>query len=139
MNERMLDKNNKPSFDEMLEYSGRSKEAWLQIEVFLKNNYNLSDKIRFPYGKDYGWGKSYRHNKKHICDIHAEKDSFTVFFQIRSEAINQIEGQLSEYALLTWKNRYPCGSGGWIRYRVTNKEQVNDIILFLSAKIRPLK
>lgn len=30
--------------------------------------------------------------------------------------------------------KYPCGSGGWIHYRITNKEHLDDIMKLLELK-----
>lgn len=139
MHERMLDKTNEPTFTELLHFCGEAGELWREVESFLQANYDLEKEIRFPYGKDYGWGVSYKHRGKHICDIHAEANAFTVFFQIRSDAIDTVKEGLSEYALKVWDNRYPCGSGGWMRYRVTAKEQLADIQKLLPAKVKPKK
>lgn len=137
MFERMLDKNQRPTFEEILLYCGKSGELWLEIENFLEAHYILEKEIRFPYGKDYGWGVNYKHKTKHICDIHAEANAFTIFFQIRAEAVKAIEELLSTYALKVWDNRYPCGSGGWMRYRVNQKENIQDIKILLTAKVKP--
>lgn len=136
MYERILDKSKEPSFEEMLVYCGDSSALWLEVEKFLCGSYDLVKEVRFPYGKDYGWGVNYKHKNKHICDIHAEAGAFTVFFQIRAEAIEKISEQLSDYALKVWDNRYPCGSGGWMRYRVIKKEQLEDIMKLLTAKVK---
>lgn len=139
MHERMLDKKHQPTFEDMLDYCGESREAWVELESFLQANYDLKNEIRFPYGKDYGWGKDYKHRTKHICDIHAEAGAFTVFFQIHTESIEKIKAELSDYALKVWDNKYPCGSGGWIRYRVTDIKQLADVQKLLTAKIKPKK
>ncbi len=139
MYETMLDKSHKPTFEEMLNYCGESGAFWIELDEFLQKNYDLNKEIRFPYGKDYGWGMNYKHKNKHICDIHAEADAFTVFFQIRAESVDIIKNELSDYALQVWENRYPCGSGGWIRYRVTKRTQLDDVKKLLSAKVKPHK
>jgi len=47
----------------------------------------------------------------HYCDVFAENGAF-------------IYKELSEYAKVVWDNKYPCGSGGWLNYRVTDNEQL---------------
>ena len=39
----------------------------------------------------------------------------------------------------TWKEKYPCGDGGWINYRVLNKEELNDVITLIEIKKKPVK
>ena len=86
-----------------------------------------------------GWGVNYKHKIKYICDVHAEVDAFMVFFQIRTEKIEKIKSQLSDYALAVWDKKYPCGDGGWMRYRVTKPEQLCEVKLLLTEKVAPIK
>lgn len=138
MYERMLNKSEQPSFSELLAYCGESGAYWHELDQYMHEHYDLVSEIRFPYGKDYGWRINYKHRKKYICDVHAEKDAFTVFLQLRCETIDKIKNKLSEYALMIWEKRYPCGYGGWIRYRVTKCEQLPEVYLILAAKVKPI-
>lgn len=45
-----------------------------------------------------------------------------------------IYDRLGDYARNHIDNKYPCGNGGWIYYRVTCKEQFADITSLLSVK-----
>ena len=125
------------TFEDLIEYSASCGELWIEIESFLADTYDLK-KIVHNSGRE-GWGVNYKHGKKQICDIHAEIDAFVVFFHLRSEAIDKIKDDLSEYALEFWVKRYPCGNGGWIRYRVTEKEHLNDVKTLLTAKVKQKK
>lgn len=45
-----------------------------------------------------------------------------------------VYGQLQKYTRDYIDNRYPCGDGGWIHYRVTREEHFDDIKTLLSVK-----
>lgn len=50
---------------------------------------------------------------------------------------NQYEAiydELDKYTQEHIDNKYPCGDGGWIHYRVTCKEYYEDIKKLLSVK-----
>lgn len=136
MPERLRTKE-KQTFESLIEYSGASGALWIEIEDFLRQNYDLNKIVHDSAAE--GWGVNYKHGKKYICDIHAEKGAFVVFFQIQSAEIDKLEGELSQYALQVWERRYPCGKGGWMRYRVTKKEHLEDIYKLLTAKVKPKK
>lgn len=42
--------------------------------------------------------------------------------------------QLQNYAKELIDNKYPCNDGGWIHYRVTSQEDLQDIQKILSVR-----
>jgi len=139
MYERLLDRETVPSFEELLTYSGETSKIWLKLEDFLYRTYNLVKTIRFPYGKDYGWSLKYSHGDKHICDVFAENNAFTVFFRIDELAVDRFYEILSRYAHEIWKNGIPSGKGKWLNFRVLLREHLEEVKLFLTAKVKPKK
>jgi hypothetical protein len=139
MFERLLNKQLKPSFEDMINYSGESGRFWRDLDSFMQANYELQTLIRFPYGNSEGWAIKYSHRTKHICDVFAEANAFTVFFRIDEKDIDRVKNGLSDYSKSICDSKYPCGAGGWVRYRVMTREQLDDAIKLLTAKIKPKK
>lgn len=137
MHERMLDKQMMPSFSDLLAFCGESGALWEDLDSWIKAEYGAQTQIRFPYGKDYGWGVKYSKGKRHICDIFAENGAFTVFMKISNKAFVSVQSDLSDYAKQVYESKYPCGDGGWIRYRITAKEHICDAKRLIEAKIKP--
>jgi hypothetical protein len=142
MYERLLDKNNKPSPEQVIEHLGEgSFKRLLSLEGFLKANYSLSREMRFPFGNSYGWGYKYSHKSTHLCYVFFEDRAFTVTIQIGDKRVHLIEDALSDLspkAQELWANRYPCGeNGGWVHYRVLTDPELADIYAFISAKRTP--
>ena len=77
MYERMLDKTLMPSREDLCAFCGESAALYDEINRVLCQRYHTTEEIRFPYGKQYGWGITHRTGKKYICDIFAENGSFT--------------------------------------------------------------
>jgi hypothetical protein len=136
MYERMLDKKTVPSFEDMISYCGETGALWVELDSYFKDELNAEDSIRFPYGNKYGWSKKYSCKNKHICDVFAEKGAFMILIRISNDAIEPIYKSLSNYAKTVWDNKYPCGSGGWLNYRVTCKEQLQDLIKIIELKVK---
>lgn len=88
----------------------------------------------FPYGNSYGWGISHKKKKKLICYVFAESDSFTVMLRLSGKAYESIYEKLKPYGKNLVDNKYPCGDGGWIHYRVAGPEQMEEIQTFLRTK-----
>ena len=135
MYERMLNKQEVPTFDDLICYSGERGALWLALDQRLIDTYGVSRQIRFPYGKDYGWSAKYSVKNKHICDIFAEKGAFAALFQISNNAVNTIYEDLGTYAKDVWADKSPCASGGWIQFRVLNEEHLADLEKLIHAKI----
>jgi len=113
-----------------------------KLEIFLKNNYDLTQELKFPFGNNYGWGYKYSHKGKLLCYIFFEKNSFTATITIGKNDLQKLYVELDNMLYKTkdlWKNRYPCGDGGWIHYRVENNDELIDVEKLISIKKRPKK
>ena len=143
MYERLLDKNTEPTLEDIHEALGNEAVKLLeQFEEFLRNNYDLSSEIRFPFGNEYGWGTKYSHKSKHLCYLFFEKGAFTVTIQLGKNELSKLHERLpflSPKANELWTNRYPCGDGGWIHYRVLNQVELKDVEELICIRKRPIK
>ncbi len=131
----MLDKQTTPLFDEMISYCGEAGKLWWELDGYLKDKFEMKGCIRFPYGNKYGWSVKYSLKSKHICDVFAENGAFMVLIRISNDAMNPIYNALSDYTKVVWDNKYPCGSGGWLNYRVTGNEQLHDLMKIIETKV----
>ena len=144
MYERLADRSNKPTVEQIKEYlDNESYERLLSLEEYLRAHYQLSKQLRFPFGSNYGWGYKYSHKSAHLCYIFFEKGAFTVTLQIGDRQVHLVEKMmkhLSQKAQELWTNRYPCGEdGGWIHYRVLDDNDLNDIYMLVGAKRKPVQ
>lgn len=136
MYERMLDKQEVPSYENMCSICGRTSKLFQALNSFLLDNYNTTQEIRFPYGKEYGWGVSHRKGKKLICDVFAEADAFTVMMRLSNEQYDKVYEDVQEDTKKLIDNKYPCGGGGWIHFRVLSDKHLQDVKLLLSVKFK---
>jgi len=130
----MLNKQETPTFDDLVRYSGDSGPLWLTLDVNL-HQLGATREIRFPYGKDYGWSTKYSVKKKHICDIFAENGAFTALFQVSAKAIETVHDELDAYAKQVWADNSPCSTGGWISFQVLTESQMQNLEKIIRAKI----
>ncbi len=142
MYERMLDKLNEPSIEAIHNYIGEASAILLNaFEETMRLRYELNRDLKFPFGNNYGWGFKYSHKAKHLCYLFFEKDAITVMLQIGGSLVPKLENLLPECLPKTryyWDNRYPCGDGGWIHYRILNKEELSDLLKLLAIKQKPV-
>ena len=134
MYERMLNKQETPTMEEMTKFCGENSERFSLLNEWLTTAFNTEQKIVFPYGNKYGWGVAHKKKNKLICNIFAEDNAFTVMMRLSDKQYKTIYNQLQKYTQEHIDNKYPCGDGGWIHYRVTCKEHFDDIKILLSVK-----
>ena len=139
MYERMLDKLAKPTIEEMAVFCGENAERFSLLNEWLASVFHTDERIVFPYGNHYGWGVSHKVKNKLICNIFAEDNAFTVMMRFSDRQYQTVYSQLQEYARGLIDNKYSCGDGGWIHYRVTEEEQFDDIKTLLAVKCSPAK
>ena len=134
MYERMLDKKRVPEIADMEAYCGENGELFTSLNGWLSETYGTAQQITFPYGNKYGWGIAHRLKQKLLCNIFAENNAFTVMLRLSDKQFEAVYGELQRYAQEYIDNKYPCGDGGWIHYRVTCRENYEDIMKLLSVK-----
>ena len=141
---RMLDKSSEPGPGAIARHMGSDAIARLEkLKALLGERYALSRELRFPFGKDYGWGYKFNHGKKHLLYAFFETGAFTCTFQINDASVDAVEASMNSFlprTRETWDNRYPCGKrGGWLHYRVLKDEELGDVITLLAIRIKPPK
>ena len=136
MYERMLDKQSEPSPAEMAVYCGQNEERFSRLNDWLIATFHTQPKVVFPYGNHYGWGIGHYKKKKLVCNIFPENGAFTVMVRLANGQFAQVYSEVSEHTRKCIDERYPCGDGGWLHYRVTDREQYEDIVKLLEVKCR---
>jgi hypothetical protein len=143
MYERMLDKNSRPSEEDIREYlGGEGSGLLLSFEQELGKRYDYQKELVFPFGNHYGWGYKYSCNSKHLCHLFFEKGAFTILLQISGKDKPRLESILEDCLPKSgelWERRYPCGDGGWMHYRVIDAGELKDIIRFIEIKKKPVR
>lgn len=136
--ERMLDKSITPTFEDMKKYIGERGELWEAFMRRMSEICPIQATIRFPYGNNYGWSVRYGLKDKadkHVCDAFAENGAFTVHFRVSSTQIEKVYDMLSDYSRAICDNKYPCGDGGWLSYRVLTDDNLEDVIKIITSKL----
>lgn len=135
MYERLLDKSIRPNISNMIEWCGASGMLFSELKQFMTEVKHAQSEIRFPYGNCYGWCVTYRRNKKLLCDVFPEYGALNVMLRLSDDSFQKAYPSLTQYTQEQINAKYPCGSGGWIHYRITNKEHLDDIMKLLALKI----
>lgn len=131
---RMLDRQNRPTFDDMAAYCGKGMALFVRINEWLSTACSTTQEISFPYGNNYGWAVTHRKKKKLVCNVFAEKDAFAVMLRLSNEQFHRVYDQTEKETQECIDNKYPCGNGGWLHYRVTSEVHFCDIQKMLEIK-----
>jgi len=114
MYERMLNKNETPSLEQMTLHCGITAELFTKLNEWLSAEYSTVQTIVFPYGNSYGWGISHKKKGKLVCNVFPESNAFSVMLRMSNEQFASVYEQLDKYAKEYIDNKYPCHDGGWI-------------------------
>lgn len=135
MYERLLEKNIIPSMADLIAYCKDNKELFESVNEWLSQSYGTTKEIVFPYGNRYGWCIAHRRKNKLVCNIFAENNAFTIMLRLSDAQYQSVYVNVNIHTQECINNRYPCGDGGWIHYRVTSEEEYNDILMLLKMKL----
>lgn len=134
MYERMLNKQIRPTIEEMTKYCKERSELFTLLNDWMATTFETKQTIVFPYGNSYGWGIAHRKKGKLICNVFAEDNAFTVMVRLSEKQCKKVYEQLQNYAKELINNKYPCNDGGWIHYRIRCQEDLQDIQKILSVR-----
>lgn len=139
--ERMLDRNHKPTQEEILAHiEKKAKTAWLELKHLLEHDYGIDPETVF-WGKKHGWLVRYRKGGRTLCSLFPEKSGFSVLVVLGKKE--------SEKALLSdepssdmkekIRNTAQLHDGRWLWIRVATFEDVKDVKNLLLIKRKPRK
>lgn len=134
MYERMLNKSEVPTVDTMTAYCGGTAALFTELNEWLSAEYSTTQTVVFPYGNSYGWGISHKRKGMLICNVFPEREAFSVMLRMSDVQFASVYDELGDYAKNYVDNKYPCNGGGWIHYRIIDKEQLDDIQTMLAVK-----
>lgn len=121
-------------------------EAWerlIRFEELLRERYDLSREMKFPFGNEYGWGFRYSHKKSLLLYVFFEEGGFCCTISISDAGAPAVEamldGLLPEIQAV-WINRYACGAaGGWLNRSVERDDELPDLVRLVGVKVKPQK
>ena len=121
MYERMLNKSEVPTIENMTAFCGGTASLFTALNEWLSAEYSTAQAIVIPYGNSYGWGISHKRKGKLVCNVFPENGAFSVMLRMSNAQFSLVYEQLDDYARRYVDDKYPCNGGGWIHYRVTTK------------------
>ncbi|GCF94926.1 hypothetical protein NRIC_28170 [Enterococcus florum] len=141
---RLLDKKQEPSLEQIQDFLGTAGwQLLLQLEQLLKERYDLTRTLRFPFGNQYGWSFRYAHKKTLLFYVFFERDGFCCTVSINDKGADAVEALLGtchpKFQKL-WADRYPCGErGGWLDISPETEQELQEIIQIIQIKVKPKK
>ena len=138
--ERVLDKDHKPSEEEILEYlGGKAGEAWADIVSFLRTSYDFSPELDYG-GAKYGWSIRYRKSGKSLCTLYPEGGAFTILIVLGKKEAKQVEEHINEFSIRfvdSFRSAKQFHDGRWLWIRILDNSGVEDIRRLLIMKRKP--
>jgi len=137
--QRLLNKEKRPSKEEILKTIGEKSSLWLEIHKFVEKNYDFSPELVF-FTKKYGWTITYRKSGKTLGYFFPEDNAFSVLLVLgskESEKVDSIKNRLEARIKSVFENTEQLHDGRWLWIRVLTKSDVESVKLLLQAKRKP--
>ena len=134
MYERMLDKQNKPAFDDMAAYCGKGMELFIRINEWLSDTCGtVQEDYIFPMGINMAGLLPIERRKADLQCVCGEWRLY-VMIRLSNAQFHLVYDQVEKETQECIDNKYPCGDGGWIHYRVAGEAHFCDIQKLLEMK-----
>lgn len=134
--ERLLNKINRPTNQDILDTIGEKCDLWLSFLQFIEDNYDYNKELAF-FSKNYGWTVRYRKSKKTLISCFPENGAFSVLLvlgQAEADKVNQIRKELNENFLSIFDDTEQLHDGRWMWIRILNGEDLETIIKVIQVK-----
>jgi hypothetical protein len=142
--ERLIDKNAKPSDEEMCTVIGAAlADAWTELRRFLVETYAVEPYLQFG-GPRYGWNLQHHKGGRPLAELYPEHGSFTALVVLGKKELEQALEKLDTFGSLVQKAlvetpRYHDGC--WMYMRMTDpltvQQDVKDIEQLILIKKKP--
>lgn len=136
--QRLLDKEHRPSQEEIVKTIGERSSLWLKIHKFVAENYDFSGELVF-FTKKYGWAIRYRKKGKTLGYFFPEAGAFSVLLVLgskESEKVAPVASQLTAGIKSVFENTEQLHDGLWLWIRVLTESDVKSVKLLLQAKAK---
>jgi hypothetical protein len=134
--ERLLDRNNVPDEVTIQTTAGKTAPFWIEINKYISVNFNYTPELTF-FTKKYGWSIRYRKNKKTLCYLFPENNSFSILIVLgksEAEQVEPIKNDLNENIKHVFNNTEQLHDGRWLWIRISKKSDIVSFEKLLSVK-----
>ena len=134
MYERLSNKNETPTIEELLTHIGKAKEMFEIIDNYLTDELKATEKKIYFDKHDKGWAVSYHAKKDYVCNIVMEKDAFLFVTRLSEENLKKAYDDVSEYAK-ECIDTSPYRHRGWIEFRMLEMENLTEAKMLLQIRV----
>jgi hypothetical protein len=137
--QRLLNKDKRPSKEEIVESIGEKSSLWLEIHKFIEENYNFTPELVF-FTKKYGWTIRYRKSGKTLGYFFPENGAFSVLLVLgkkETDKVDYIKNKLNSKVKSVFENTEQLHDGRWLWIRILTKSDIESIKLLLQVKRKP--
>lgn len=129
-----VDKQHRPTMEEILTSIGPKKELWENLERFIEQNYRTKRDFAF-YGKNYGWAVRFRKAGKALLSMYPGKGSFTAQIVLGETAAGKASRlKLGRNVKNVLDSAHPFPEGRWLFIRIGSRKDIADVQKLLLLK-----
>jgi len=139
--DRLLNKQETPSDNQIHEYIGSRVELWESIHTYVKTHYEFKPELVF-FTKKYGWTIRYRRSGKTLCYFFPEEDAFSILIVLGAKEAANLEtmrNEVNDNIMTVFDTTEQLHDGRWMWVRILDESDLESLILLLNAKKKPKK
>ena len=129
----------KPKDDELGTALGKTKQLWLELKEYLRNEYKnkaISEEWKY-YGKSSGWTLLFKSKKRTILYLFPGQGFFIVLFVFGEKAtISAEQHPLPQIILESIRNAKPYVEGRSFRVEVKNVQDLENVKKLVEIKMK---
>lgn len=139
MYDRLLNKSERPSEEDILSLIGEGASLWQESLNYVNEQYDCESELKF-FTKKYGWMIRYRKSNRTLCSFFPEENAFSVLIVLgakESEKVELKKSELNDNFRTIFDETEQLRDGKWMWVRLLNQSDLESLIIFLNSKRKP--
>ena len=139
--QRLLNKDERPSEEEIAKTIGGKSSLWLEMHRFIEESYDVAPELVF-FTRKYGWTIRYRKSGKTLCSLFPEERGFTFHIVLGKKEAEKFEILREDWSPKIrdlFDNTKQLHDGRWLWINQPEVGSLSDLERLLVIKRKPKK
>lgn len=138
----IYDQGNKPTLNDIREFSGASQQLWEELTGYIEENYKTKPEIAYSScSAQPGWNIKYKKSGKSLCTLYPMEGYFIALVVIGGKEEDEVRigmetGLYSSYLKGLYDNTTYMKIGRWLMIEVRNQETLRDIKNLIEIRVK---
>jgi hypothetical protein len=125
----------RPTEAELIAALGGASGRWTKLVEHVRKTFDVSEEIKFLYGKKYGWGLQFRNKGNALLSLFPNDKYFVALVILGAKGLDEVANlhlHTNARDAITAANLY--AEGKWLFISVRDNDDLHDVENILKAK-----